>query len=264
MNKKLLVVLVAGLLLVSAVSCGRNKKPSGDNKDTFPGNLDTLNPSESYIVIEGTDASGNVVTSIEPVTTAPEVDVFDPSEQNPTFTAVEKKIVVITAVATIRDQTVVNDSTGVSWPKEGTILDATGESTNWYRISRDGKELYIAKSTVADAAALEGFTKVENETITISTGNAGGAVNVRSYPSSESDKTIRGSLKEGATATRVAVGEKWSRILFEVEETDKDGNKVKVTKEYYISNDCIKTDDGTAAGTDAATDAPTDTAADTQ
>ncbi len=244
MNKKLLVMLVAGLLLVSAVACGdQGKNP----KDTDTDNAGTgTKPTESYIVIDGTDESGNAVTSIEPITTEPESELFDPTEQNPTFTAVTKKLVVITAVATIRDQTIVNDSTGVSWPKEGTLLDATGESTNWYRITRDGKELYIAKSVVADAAALDGFTKVEKETITIATGNEGGAVNVRSYPSSESDKTIRGTLKEGATATRVAIGEKWSRILFEVEETDKDGNKVKVEKEYYISNDCIKT----AADTD--------------
>ena len=165
---------------------------------------------------------------------------------------VQKEIVVITAVATVRSSTIVSDSTGIGWPSEGTTLTVTGESTNWYRIRYNDADAYIAKSTVADAAGLEGFTPVDNEQITIATGIEGGAVNVRSYPSSDSTASIRGTLKEGSTATRVAVGEKWSIILFEVvseTETDAEGNAVKTTKRYYISNDCIKTEAAETAET---------------
>ncbi len=237
MNKKLLVILCAGLLLISAVACS-NDTPKETETDAATG----TGPVESYINI-GTDESGNTVTSpVGPDTAAPAETEFDPTEQNPTFTDAQKDIVVITAVATVRSSTQVNDATGIGWPKEGTVLTITGESENWYRIKYNGEDAYIAKSVVDDASALEGFTPVENEQITIASGFEGGAVNVRSYPSTASDKSIRGTLKDGATVTRVAVGEKWSIILFEVvseTETDAEGNAAKVQKKYYISNDCI-------------------------
>ncbi len=238
MKKKLLVVLVAGLLLLTAVACGDNDKPS---KDTGTEATGTGTGTESYIQV-GTDESGNAITA--PVTEAPtDPAEDDPSVENPTFTDISKTVVVITNRATVRSATVIDDTTGISWPAEGTTLTVTGECEDWYRIEHEiggeKKTCYITKSVVDDASALEGFTRVEGEgeTITISTGNEDGAVNVRSYPSSASDKSIRGTLKEGATATRVAIGEKWSIILFGVQ--DDDGNAV--TKEYYISNDCIKT-----------------------
>ena len=248
MNKKLLTILVAGLLLVSAVACNKNTPPKETGTETGTGTTE----SNSH---PGTDESGNTGTG----TTAPTETVFDPTEPAPTFTAASKDIVVITAVATVRSSTVVNDTTGIGWPKEGTVLTVTGESTNWYRIKYNNADAYIAKSVVGDASALEGFTPVENEQIVISTGNEGGAVNVRSYPSTANDKSIRGTLKEGATVTRVAVGEKWSIILYEVvseTETDAQGSAVKVQKKYYISNDCIKSESAESgtAGTESSTD----------
>ena len=245
MNKKLLTLLLAGLLVASMAACTPNK-PNDDTTDS--GNT----PEDSYIVI-GTDENGNDVTEIpsqEPVT-----DPFDPSESNPTFVDVTKKVVVFTYTATVRSSTVIAENNGVGWPSEGKILDVTGESENWYRItySVDGedKECYIAKTVAADASALDGYTDAEEEVEIIVD-----AVNVRSYPSTASEKSVRGSLKKGAKVTRVAVSEKWSRILFEVvseTETDAEGNAKVEIKQYYVSNDCLKVvESATESTTEAA------------
>jgi hypothetical protein len=232
MNKKLLALLLAGLLVAAMTACQGNK-PNDETTDS--GN----NPEDSYIVI-GTDEHGNDVTEIP--SREPETEAFDPSETNPTFVDVTKKVVVFAGVATVRTSTVLADNNAVGWPSEGKLLDVTGESENWYRItySVDGedKECYIAKTVAADASALDGYTDVEEEVEIIVD-----AVNVRSYPSTASNLSVRGSLKKGAKVTRVAVSEKWSRIFFEVvseTETDAEGNAKVEIKQYYVSNDCLK------------------------
>ena len=239
MNKKLLVILTAALLVLSATACNNGN----DGTDTT-GSTETNNPEDSYIVV-GTDTNGNPVTSEEPSTKEPETDnLFDPTETNPTFTDISKQVVVFTAVATVRSSTVVAENNAVGWPAEGKLLDVTGESDHWYRIkynvNGEEKICYIAKTVAAEASVLESFTAIENgEEVEISVD----AVNVRSYPSTASDQSIRGSLKLGTKVTRVAVSEKWSRILYEVvseTETDAEGNPVKEIKQYYISNDCLK------------------------
>lgn len=241
MNKKLLALLLAGLLVASVTAC---TKPGTGDDTTDSGNT----PEDSYIVI-GTDENGNDVTDIP--TQEPVTDPFDPSESDPTFVDVTKKVVVFTYTATVRSSTVIAENNGVGWPSEGKILDVTGESENWYRItySVDGedKECYIAKTVAADASALDGYTDVEEEVEIIVD-----AVNVRSYPSTASEKSVRGSLKKGAKVTRVAVSEKWSRILFEVvseTETDAEGNAKVEIKQYYVSNDCLKVVEGATEST---------------
>ena len=241
MNKKLLALLLAGLLVASMAAC-TNTKPNDETT-----NSDNT-PEDSYIVI-GTDENGNDVTEIP--SKEPETDPFDPSETNPTFVDVTKKIVVFAGVATVRTSTVLADNNAVGWPSEGKLLDVTGESENWYRItySVDGedKECYIAKTVAADASALDGYTDVEEEVEIIVD-----AVNVRSYPSTASNLSVRGSLKKGAKVTRVAVSEKWSRIFFEVvseTETDAEGNAKVEIKQYYVSNDCLKVVEGATEST---------------
>ena len=234
MNKKLFALLLAGLLVASITAC--NNTP-GKTEDTTEGSADT---NDQYIVI-GTDEQGNDIT--EAITQTPADTSFDPTETNPTFVDVTKKIVVFAGVATVRTDTTLAESNAVGWPSEGRILDVTGESDNWYRINYtvDGetKECYIAKTVAADASVLDGFTNVAEEEVEIIVD----AVNVRSYPSAASSNSIRGSLKKGTKVTRVAVSENWSRILFEVvseTETDAEGNAKVEIKEYYVSNDCLK------------------------
>ena len=238
MNKKLLVLLTAALLLLSATACNQG---SGNNDTTEDSGADT---KDSYIVI-GTDEFGNDVTQNNNTTREPEETQFDPSEEAPTFVDVTKKVVVFTAVATVRTSTVLADNNSVGWPQEGKVLDVTGESENWYRINYnvngDMQTCYIAKTVAADASVLDAFTPCEEEEVEISEG----AVNVRSYPSTASSNSIRGSLKKGEKVIRVAVSET---------ETDAEGKPVVTVKEYYISNDCITVPS-------AATEAPTDTEA---
>lgn len=248
MNKKLLALLLAGLLVASVTAC--TTKPDTEDNTTESG---SQNPEDSYIVI-GTDDQGNNITEIP--TAEPEDPGFDPTETNPTFVDVTKKVVVFAGVATVRTSTVLADNNAVGWPSEGRILDVTGESDNWYRITYpvdgENKECYIAKTVAADAAALEGFTDIEEEVeITVE------AVNVRSYPSTASELSIRGSLKKGTKVTRVAVSEKWSRIFYEVvseTETNAEGNAKVEIKQYYVSNDCLKLVEDVT--TEATTEAP--------
>ncbi|MBE6653037.1 MAG: hypothetical protein E7610_06450 [Ruminococcaceae bacterium] len=240
MNKKLLVILTASLLLLSTTACSACRKP-GKDPTTTAGNDES--DTNDYIVV-GTDEFGSVVTSTRPDPIEPGTDAFDPTEENPTFTDVTMKVIVVSAVATVRTSTRVEENNGVGWPSEGRILDATGESANWYRVSYDvnGEEqtCYIAKTVAADASVLDAFTAIENgEEVEVTVD----AVNVRSYPSTATTHSIRGSLKLGDKVTRIAVSENWSRILYTMTsetETDADGNPVVKTQQYYISNDCLK------------------------
>ena len=251
MNKKLFALILAGLLVASMAACHNNP---GDTEDPTNAPSDT---NDNYIVV-GTDEQGNDITEV-PTEQTPEDPGMDPSETNPTFTDVSKKVVVFSAVATVRTSTVVADNNAVGWPSEGRELDATGESENWYRIDYtvDGETqtCYIAKTVAADAAVLDTFTTVEEEEVEIIVE----AVNVRSYPSTASTNSIRGSLKKGAKVTRVAVSENWSRILYEVvseTETDAEGNAKVEIKQYYVSNDCIKAPETTTAAAEETTEAP--------
>ena len=251
MNKKLFALLLAGLLVASITACNNNP---GNTEDTSGNTNDT---NDQYIVI-GTDEQGNDIT--EAITQTPADTSFDPTETNPTFVDVTKKIVVFAGVATVRTDTTLAENNAVGWPSEGRILDVTGESDNWYRINYtvDGetKECYIAKTVAADASVLDGFTAVEEEEVEIIVD----AVNVRSYPSAASSNSIRGSLKKGAKVTRVAVSENWSRIIYEVvseTETDAEGNAKVEIKQYYISNDCLKAPEAaTEAPAEETTEAP--------
>ena len=251
MNKKLFALLLAGLLVASITACNNNP---GNTEDTSGNTNDT---NDQYIVI-GTDEQGNDIT--EAITQTPADTSFDPTETNPTFVDVTKKIVVFAGVATVRTDTTLAESNAVGWPSEGRILDVTGESDNWYRINYtvDGetKECYIAKTVAADASVLDGFTSVTEEEVEIIVD----AVNVRSYPSAASSNSIRGSLKKGTKVTRVAVSENWSRIIYEVvseTETDAEGNAKVEIKQYYISNDCLKAPEAaTEAPAEETTEAP--------
>ena len=230
MNKKLLALLLVGLLVVSFAAC--NKDP-GKTEETSKNDDTTLD----YIVV-GTDEDGSEVT--EPVTTGSTEPEFDPSETNPTFVNVEKKVIIFTNSACIRTATVLADNNIVAWPSEGKILDVTGESENWYRIdytvNGETQTCYIAKTVAADAAVLDTFKAIEAEEVVVTAD----ALNVRSYPSADSNLSIRGSLVKDTKVTRVATNDNWSRILYEVEVTDAEGNKKTETREYYVSSKYVQ------------------------
>ncbi len=232
MKKKLLITLFAGLLLLSAVACGSDE---GDETGTAGG---TLGTGDGYINFDGTDTNGNPITN----DTAPDETQFDPSEENPTFADKTMKVVVFTWNANLRSSTVVSADTVAGGAKEGDILNVTGESANWYRLDSG---LYIAKSAAADAAALEGFTEV-NEQVTVT-----GSVNFRSYPSAETN-SVRGSLAKDTVVTRVAKGESWSLVKCTITVKNDDGEDEQVEKEYYVHNKYLQGSSDTTAETTAA------------
>lgn len=247
MRKNLLVILTAGLLLLSVTAC--NKKP-GKTDDTND-DVDTAETTGSYIVVE-TDTDGNPVNTDEPETKEPETEGFDPSEENPTFTDATMEIVVVSSVATVRTSTQVLDNNAVGWPKEGKKLTVTGVSANWYRINYpvDGEDqtCYISKTVAGDVAIFDTFKAIEGgEEVEVTADS----LNIRSYPSADYsiEVAVRGTLLKGTKVTRVAVSENWSRISVEIESE---------TKEYYVSNAYIKAvETETEAGTEAATEAAT-------
>lgn len=230
MKKKIFVLLFAGLLLLSAAACKSGN--GGDATGTDTGS--NYNPfPEQTRVVEGTDTKGEKVTYYEPVTQAPQPEK-NSSEPNAVFTAVNKKITVLAGVATVRNNTIINDETGIGWPKMYTEFTANGESQKWYRITYSGKDAYIAKDCVCDSSVLQGFTDCD-DTVEVKVD----MLNVRSVPSTDSSLSIRGNLLKGQKVSRVGKSDKWSIICFEEEEKDSSGNTVKVVKHYYVSNDCI-------------------------
>ncbi|MBE6584959.1 MAG: hypothetical protein E7645_00360 [Ruminococcaceae bacterium] len=241
MKKKLLIVLCAALLVVSAAACSGGSESESTNEGV---QIPVGTGNENVV----TDTNGEIVTIVPDATDAPGEDNI--SEENPTFTDINKTLYVWVANATIRTETKLGEDYAVAWTTEGTQLTATGESEKWYRITYEGETRYIAKTVAGDYALIAGMTPVDNEEIEISAD-----VNVRTFPSTDGgDLTIRGGLTKGTKVTRVAKGETWSCILFTVKsetETTADGKPVETVKQYFIINECIKSE---ATGTTAATE----------
>lgn len=258
MKKKLLVVLLASILLVSAVACGNE----GAGDETSAGDDTSIQVPGTDAAVPGTEAvtNGNGTAETNKTTETQKPSNPDYNEENPTFKDVNKTLYVWYGKATIRTSTNADDDeNAIGWPVEGTLLTATGESEKWYRIQYKEQTCYISKTVVGDNAKIAEMTEV-NEEIEIS-----GDVNVRTYPSTDGgDLTKRGLLKKGAKVTRVAKGEEWSCILFTVEsetETTADGKPKTEEKRYFIFNECIKNDaETTAAETTVATEAATEAA----
>jgi hypothetical protein len=243
MKRHLLIVLAAGLLLLSATAC--KKDPNGTETTPDTG----VETTGSYIQVDPTtDPDTNADT--DPVT-QPEADTApDPSEDNPTFTDSTKEIVIVSGVATVRTSTKLTNDNAVGWPKEGKTFTITGESQNWYRIkytyevngNEQEQDCYIAKTVAGETSVFESFTDIEGDGELVKV--TATSLNVRSYPSADYsvDVAVRGTLAKDAQVKRVAVSENWSRILFEVKsetETNTDGSAVNETKEYYVSNKYI-------------------------
>ncbi len=251
MKKKLLVLLAAGLVLVSLAACGDDETPAGDDTLAPPVSGESSDDTAADTTVT-TDNNGNTVTD-------PVVDT-DPIEVNPTFVDKSMTVVVISYTGVVRNAADMTEESKMAWPTEGTTLTVTGESNDWYRLSYGEGVAYISKAVVADAAVLSTFTAVENEEVTLI-----GDVNVRSYPSADSEYSKRGALKSGTTVTRVAVSENWSRILFTVTTEVETGDPIETVKEYYIHNNYIKATETEAdTANESASESESDTAADTE
>lgn len=251
--KKTLALLIAALLLVSVTACGNTTTDPQDTTANTGLNLpqDTGEASTTEVV---TDAEGNIIPGPQE-TQAPD----NITEVNPTFTECNLTLYVwVENSANVRSSTSLKADNVLGTVKGGDTLTATGESENWYRVKftpKDGKEVdaYIAKTVAGDKAILDTFEDVESHEIEISHN-----VNVRTFPNAAGgDYNYVATLEKGSKVTRVAVGDGWSRILYEVtseSETDADGKPVKEMKEYYIINECIVGEETTEAATEASTE----------
>lgn len=249
MNKKILAILTAALVLLCAVACS----DAGDepNKDTLAPFDEETTAAETAGVTE-TEALTTVETKAETtVETNVEADTEDeseaPDEADPTFAEANLVVVVLSPSATVRTAPDKDDATNaVAWPSEGTKLTVTGESEQWYRITHGGETRYIRKSVVGPASALEGYTPV-SDTVVVNTDS-----NIRSYPMVD-EYTWRTTVKAGTELERVAVGAEWSIVKITIVVEDASGAETEAVKEYYISNSCIDavTADESAAESEA-------------
>lgn len=249
MKKNLLIILAAGLILLSATACNKDNEEDTETKGT----TDNAETTSSYLVVE-TDTNGEVITSDDPK------EDFDPSEEAPVFVDTTMEIVIISYTAQVRTSTQIVSNNTVAWPSEGTTYTVTGVSDNWYRVNYNDQTCYIAKTVAADAALLDTFTTIEGgEMVEVVDAET---LNVRSYPSADSVNSIRGQIRRGDQVKRLAFNDTWSLIEVELpsekpEETNADGTPLKVTKRVYVNSKYLSaiTEETTEADTDATTEA---------
>lgn len=226
MNKRIFAIILAGLLLLSATACNPNDNGDGTTADSTKSPVVDGTSAPTYTT--ETDADGNIITVLEESTKAPNgstsTETDNVSEENPTWKDIDTTVYVATE-SNLRSNTVVEDSSKVSEVEAGTTLTATGESDNWYRVTYNEKTLYIAKSVAIDKATLDSFTAIDDEVIV----TAEESLYVRLLPNKLS-KAV-GVVYKNDKLTRVAVGEKWSRIVY---------GEGEDAKEYYVSNSYIK------------------------
>lgn len=231
MNKKLIVILAAALLLV-AVGTTACKEDKNDKKNPGTSAVTTNGSTGDYAVL-GTDTNGEEITvPLDPDTTDP--GTADMYESDPTFTAVEKKVLVLVDNSRIRNSTKA-DSVRVASADKGDLLNADGESEKWFRIkTEDGETAYISKLVAADNGLLDGFVDV-NDKVTLK--DSVNSANARTFPY-VSEYTVGTFLKPDAEFKRVAKTDKWSIVEIE-------------GKKYYVSNDVIKQVEGSEITTTA-------------
>lgn len=227
MKKRLFVLLMAGLLLVSMTACGGD-----DGKET-----DTGSSSESSSL--SSDPLGSSTESTSESGGSSSGSTIDQTEAD--FTDSAMTVSVYANKATLRKKPVVSTSTFVATTNRGDVFTVTGESTHWFRVEVKGyKEIedgtyYLAKNVAGDKAVLDAFEDTDPVTMTV-TGN----VNLRLFPSADNDST---RLPSGAYLTKdskvTCIGESngWSKVLFQ---STSDGDEEP--QAYYVSSKYLKSE----------------------
>lgn len=250
MNKKLFVLTLAGLLLLSASACGGKDTES----NTTSASTTTVKPNtDGTYAIEyttETDVFGNVIRvpvsegtvgETSTVTTKPSSGITDiaPTESiyeaNPAWTAYTTPVTIyVGAKANIRNSTASN-STTLRTVEAGSTLTVDAYSTKWFRVKNtDNTYSYISKQAAIDKAVLDAFVAApENETVKLT--DATEYLNMRLLPSV--DSKLMGTLKKGDTVARKSIGAEWSCIVYV------DSNQV--SHEYYVSNKYIQSTSAT-------------------
>lgn len=249
MKKRLFVLLVAGLLLVSMTACGND-----DGKET------------------DSDSSSSTETSTESDPLGSENESHSDSETSGTnvkidqtvadFTEAAMTVSVYAKQATIRTSPAVATNTYAITATRGDVFTVTGVSTYWYRVElKDYKTLddgtyYIAKTVAGDKAVLDAFVDTDPVSMTVT-----GDVNLRSFPSSENDSTRLDSgayLAKDSVVSCIGESNGWCKVLYQ---SENDGDEEPQV--YYVSSKYLKSEASDDSETTTTTESESNTESET-
>ncbi|MBQ9131605.1 MAG: SH3 domain-containing protein [Clostridia bacterium] len=180
MKKRILALLLAGLLTASLASCFNNS----NNGDDTSGN--------------GTEPS-QTTPSIEDTTTPPEPITFKEVDET-VYTVVDKAKLLVDPEST----------TGAVQVNKLTEMRRVKVSTVWSVVEYMDEQYYVASASLTNADLMgKGFTACSPEkTMYVKTET----LNVRTYASSEKYSDVVDHLQRNDTVTVVAEGKEWSKI----------------------------------------------------
>lgn len=197
MKKRILALLLAGLLTASFTSCITTS--SKDPKETKTEQLETRGQNDP---------------------------VVDPTKE--VYQTVDETVYVTTGTLNLRTST--TSTVGAKQVKQLTELHRVKYSASWSVVEYEGTQYYAAsKYLTTDDVFGRDFAPCTPVTMYVATDS----LNMRKYPSSDSSfSSIMGGLKQGDAVTVVATGGNWSKIRVEVPAAN-EGDPA-TTAEYFV------------------------------
>lgn len=254
--KKVMAVLLAGLILVAAAACNNN-----------PGEDDTSNNDGGLIINPGLNDGGNNGTGTGNENngdtgnngSAGNNSNTNIDEANPTWVEKAGSVIVVskTAVNIRKETNTTSDVLGTV--KDGDVLTTTKYSDNWVCVTlEDGQTGYISRRRVVDYSKdlMDSFVAYESEITVI----AETSISIRRYPSVPDDEKshlVCGHLQKGDKVTCIAKGDGWYKVTFKTDAegtVDPDGTE---TRDYYITANSKYVSDANAAADTTETDTDT-------
>lgn len=207
MKKRILALLLAGLLTASMASC-ISREGSRDNTAGVGGTEGEQKPPST---------TGGSILPPEPLTWEDADDYIYITE-----TSVSLRVNVSTVEGSVKVQ-------------GATKLHRVKKSTSWSQVEYEGKTYFVANDFLtADDLTGESFTAcTPAQTMYATTG-----VNIRKYASATASISVTiGGLKQNDTVTVVAKGESWNKIML----TDDKGNvSFGFVKAEFLSKDPVQ------------------------
>lgn len=180
MKKRILALLLAGLLTASLASCFNNSSNGGNETSGGGTEPDQTTPS------------------VEDTTTPPAPITFKEVDET-VYTVVDKAKLLIDPEST----------TGAVQVSKLTEMRRVKYSTVWSIVEYMDEQYYVASASLTNADLMgKSFTACEPKTMYVKTET----LNVRTYASSEKYSEIVDHLQRNDTVTVVAEGKDWSKI----------------------------------------------------
>jgi len=210
--KKLLMIALAILLVLSLAACGDEKETTGDS-DTDTPVESTTDPDETTTEPDETTTEPESTETTEPESA--ETTTEAPSVDSTAFIEVRETVYVFdTDILNIRTSCSV-DSEKVGEMKEGESVVRTGYNAEWSRILYNGEVRYASSEYLTTTAPLEFTNKIETVYVAVT------QLNLRAKPSASENAKIVVTLDFGAELERTGVsttkdenGDEWSRLLY--------------------------------------------------